>query len=410
MKKITLLAFACAMLMAPAAVNAQEVTYVEDPAQGYLFNRMQDNWFVEAEGGAGVMMSKYDKHAKFGDRIGLKGNLAVGKWFYPLWGARFGGEFEQLKGATPAYFESVLGYRNEIAKDGFHKQQFNNIGAFGDLMFNLTNWVMGYKPGRFYNAVLYGGMGIHWVYSRELQNDDKGDWKYSANEGKESRNFSFRAGLLNTFRVSNHVNILLDLRFDEMQEHVDGWNAGKSWNEIPSVLVGLSYKFNKTEWNAPVVPVCPEIKYTDAYVDDLRAKLEAANQNIANLKQQLDECRNRKAPEPAPVAEAPLATVYFPINVSKVVGVQQKVVDAVGEVMKNESNNYVLTGWADNYTGNKTINTRLRKERVASVKKMLVKKGIDAGRLDAQINDGELTNYGAKAASLDRAVTINRAK
>ena len=253
-------------------------------------------------------------------------------------------------------------------------------------------------------------MGIHWVYSRELQNDDKGDWKYSANEGKESRNFSFRAGLLNTFLVSNHVNILLDLRFDEMQEHVDGWNAGKSWNEIPSVLVGLSYKFNKTEWNAPVVPVCPEIKYTDAYVDDLRAKLEAANQNIANLKQQLDECRNRKAPEPAPVAEAPLATVYFPINVSKVVGVQQKVVDAVGEVMKNESNNYVLTGWADNYTGNKTINTRLRKERVASVKKMLVKKGIDAGRLDAQINDGELTNYGAKAASLDRAVTINRAK
>ena len=91
MKKITLLAFACAMLMAPAAVNAQEVTYVEDPAQGYLFNRMQDNWFVEAEGGAGVMMSKYDKHAKFGDRIGLKGNLAVGKWFSPLWGARFGG-------------------------------------------------------------------------------------------------------------------------------------------------------------------------------------------------------------------------------------------------------------------------------------------------------------------------------
>ena len=84
MKKITLLAFACAMLMAPAAVNAQEVTYVEDPAQGYLFNRMQDNWFVEAEGGAGVMMSKYDKHAKFGDRIGLKGNLAVGKWFSPL--------------------------------------------------------------------------------------------------------------------------------------------------------------------------------------------------------------------------------------------------------------------------------------------------------------------------------------
>ena len=55
MKKITLLACACAMFLAPA-VNAQEVQYVEDPAQGYIFNRMQDNWFIQAEGGVGVMI------------------------------------------------------------------------------------------------------------------------------------------------------------------------------------------------------------------------------------------------------------------------------------------------------------------------------------------------------------------
>ena len=78
--------------------------------------------------------------------------------------------------------------------------------------------------------------------------------------------------------------------------------------------------------------------------------------------------------------------------------------------MKNENNNYILTGWADNYTGNDKINTRLRKNRVAGVKKALVSKGIASERLDAQINDGNLTNYGAKCASLDRAVTINRAK
>ena len=91
MKKITLLAFACAMFFAPAAVNAQEVTYVEDPAQGYIFNRFQDNWFIEAEGGAGVMLSTWDRVGKFKDRIGWKANLAVGKWFSPIIGLRIGG-------------------------------------------------------------------------------------------------------------------------------------------------------------------------------------------------------------------------------------------------------------------------------------------------------------------------------
>lgn len=408
MKKITLLAFACAMLMAPAAVNAQEVTYVEDPAQGYLFNRMQDNWFIQAEGGAGVMFSQYDKHAKFGDRVGWKGNLFVGKWFSPILGLRFGGEFNQMKGATPAdYRDGALGWRHKVLKDGFHQQQFNNVGLAGDVLFNLTNWICGYKPGRIYNAIAYVGADMHWVYSRQIQNDDKGDWKYAANEGSKSRNYAIRAGLLNTFSVSKHVDILLDLRFDEMQEHVDGY--AKTWTEYPSVLLGLSYKFNKTDWNAPVTAVCPPIKYTDEYVQDLRNKLEAANANIANLKKQLDDCLNRK-PETVEQDEAPLATVYFPINVDKIVGVQKNVVDAVSEVMKNENNNYVLTGWADNYTGNDKINTRLRKGRVASVKDALVKNGVAADRLDAQINDGNLTNYGAKSASLDRAVTIVRAK
>ena len=89
-------------------------------------------------------------------------------------------------------------------------------------------------------------------------------------------------------------------------------------------------------------------------------------------------------------------------------GVQRNVLDAVAEVMKNENRNYLLTGWADNYTGNDNINVRLRKGRVATVKNELINKGIAEGRLETQINNGELTDYGPKCASLDRAVTIQR--
>ena len=113
-----------------------------------------------------------------------------------------------------------------------------------------------------------------------------------------------------------------------------------------------------------------------------------------------------------PAGDAPLATVYFPINVSKIVGVQNDVVDAVANVMLSESKNYQLTGWADNYTGNNQINTRLRKDRVATVKKALVGKGVAENRLDTQIDDRNRpdVDFGPKSAPLSRAVTIVRAK
>ena len=105
-----------------------------------------------------------------------------------------------------------------------------------------------------------------------------------------------------------------------------------------------------------------------------------------------------------------MATIYYPIGKSKITGVNTKLVNAVANLMKESDKNYVLTGWADNYTGSDKINAKLRKDRVNGVKKALVKKGVKADRLDAQINDGNLTKFGAKSASLDRAVTINEAK
>ncbi len=417
MKKITLLAFACAMFFAPAAVNAQEVTYVEDPAQGYIFNRFQDNWFIEAEGGAGVMLSTWDRVGKFKDRIGWKANLAVGKWFSPIIGLRIGGEINKMRGfANTRAANGALGLRIDNKKtltEGCTYQNFNNIGGFGDVLINLTNWWCGYKPNRFYNAVVYAGMGVHWVFERE-GNTAKGKYKYNGGKEGHSRNFSARAGLLNEFRLSKHVNLLLDLRFDLMQEHVDG-HGQRTWIEYPSALLGLQYKFNKTEWNAPVVPVCnqPVVIDNSAELEALRQKLAQANAKIADLEYQLAECLKKIKPvDPNTVVtkSGPLATIYYPIGKSNITPVQMEVVNAVAEVMKAEDKNYVLTGWADNYTGNDAINIKLRHDRVNGVKNTLVKKGIDAGRLAAETNNENLVNLGPQCAPLGRAVTIERAE
>ena len=362
MKKITLMALACAMFMVPSVASAQEVTYVEDPAQGYTFNRFQDNWFIEALGGAGVMMSTWDKELKFGDRIGWKGNLFVGKWFSPIIGVRVGGEFNQMKGAVNLHETAwaIMGLRRDqpvSGKANVYQQQFNNIGVAGDVMINVTNWWCGYRPGRVYNAIPYVGFSHHWAVYRTDENS-KGDWAY-AGEKKENgkkryaRNHSGRAGLLNTFRLGEHVNLLLDLRFDLMQEHVDG-HGQRTWIEYPSALLGLSYKFNKTEWTAPIVPVCPTYKCTDAECDNLTARLAAADRKIADLERQLKACLD----------------------------------------------------------GKKEINTRLRKDRVATVKNALVKKGVADSRLNTQIDDRNRpdADFGPKSAPLSRAVTIVRNK
>lgn len=417
MKKITLLAFACAMFFAPAAVNAQEVTYVEDPAQGYIFNRFQDNWFIEAEGGAGVMLSTWDRVGKFKDRLGWKANFAVGKWFSPIIGLRIGGEINKMRGfANTRAANGALGLRIDNKKtltEGCTYQNFNNIGGFGDVLINLTNWWCGYKPNRVYNAVVYAGMGVHWVFERE-GNTAKGKYKYNGGKEGHSRNFSARAGLLNEFRLSKHVNLLLDLRFDLMQEHVDG-HGQRTWIEYPSALLGLQYKFNKTEWNAPVVPVCnqPVVIDNSAELEALRQKLAQANAKIADLEYQLAECLKKIKPvDPNTVVtkSGPLATIYYPIGKSNITPVQMEVVNAVAEVMKAEDKNYVLTGWADNYTGNDAINIKLRHDRVNGVKNTLVKKGIDAGRLAAETNNENLVNLGPQCAPLGRAVTIERAE
>ena len=410
MKKSFLLAALCALFLAPS-VTAQEVTYVEDPSQGYLFNRFKDNWFIMLEAGPGIMMTPDDKVLSFGKRIGFDGQLTFGKWFSPIAGARIGVNAYNGKGATIGYLDGQIGMRYDIRYassdpkyqgNSLYGQRFWQVGPVADFMLNLTNWWCGYHPGRKYNAIFYAGLGGFFALHREYGGE--GDWCNS-----RWNNFGFRFGLLNTFRLSNHWDFLLDIKCTGIQEHFDGFDT-QMCNMHVGVLAGFAYKFNKTEWNAPITAVCPTWKYTDAEGDALAARLQAAEAKIADLEKQLRDCLNRKPEVVKEVEKAPLAIVYYPIGKSTITGHNVKVVNAVAEVMKANDTNYTLTGWADNYTGNDKINTKLRKNRVNGVKKALVKKGVAEGRLDAQINDGNRTNFGAKCASLDRAVTIEEAK
>lgn len=403
MKK-SLLALACSLFLGQGmlAQTAQEITYVEDPSQGYLFNRFKDNWFVTAEGGINIFFSPNDVYRDWKDRWSPAASLYVGKWFSPIVGGRLGVSWLKVKGLSE--IANTHGVLQGETVNGHYKQKFNHVGPVADMMLNMTNWICGYKPGRIYNLSIYGGAGVYFTYARQYEQDGSSSYKNT-----KDNVLAVRAGIINSFNVSKQVQISLDLRFTAIDNHED--EVGNSWNKTSydaAAFLGVTYLFNKREWNAPIVPVCPEPENCDA----LRARLQAADARIADLESQLKACLERPVEvveEPAP--KLPLATIYFPINVSKLTASDVRVVNAVAEVMKsNPDTKYVVTGWADNYTGNDRINTNLRKNRAASVEKQLLKAGVDASQFSTTINNGNLVDMGEKFVSLDRATTIQEAE
>lgn len=394
MKKATLLAAACALFVGAQSLAAQEpaegVTYVSDPSQGYLVNGMTDNWFITVEGGANVDLGSWGRVQDFTDRIAPAASIYAGKWFSPVFGGRFGVNWTQFKGIATG--PDFLGATND--KVGrFYKMKTNEIGPVFDLMINLTNWWCGYKPGRVYNATLYVGAGGYASLD--------GDW----NDGKDWIT-AVRAGLINSFNLSEQVALNLDLRWTGHDALLNGTH-GNGTNHNLAAFLGLTYKFKDREWAAPVVPVYPEPENCDP----LRERLRAANDRIDQLEAALRDCQNRPV-ETIVTKVGPLATVYYPIGVSRLSRENKRVVVAIANQMNSDEyagKKFNLTGWADNYTGTEAINARLRAKRAEGVVNVLVQNGVDASRLNVVENNGNRV-AGEESVSLSRAVTIEEAE
>lgn len=367
---------------------AQEVTYVEDPSQGVLLNKFENNWFITVDGGVGVYFSKYDQHRKFTDRFAPAADIYVGKWFSPVIALRAGASWMQNKGLANGIVPGVL--VDEFRPDGFYKTKYNQVGPAFDAMINLTNWWCGYKPGRVYNAIGYVGAGAYFTLDH--------DW-----ENLHDTNIFGRVGLINSFNVSKRVALSLDIRYTFFDGHQDEVIAPKDKiNSSLNAYLGVTFNLGKTNWSAPVVPVCPPAENCDA----LRARLSAAEARVADLERQLQDCLNRK-PEVVEAEPEALATIYFPIGVSRLTREDKNIVNAVADVLKADtSKKYDVKGYADTYTGTDAINNRLRDQRAGNVVKQLISRGVSADQVKAIPVQGNLHGDNEALVSLDRCAVI----
>ena len=354
-----------------------------------VLNSFKDNWMISLEGGADFSLGRFDSNASFGKRIAPVFGLNVEKWFSPVIGLRLGADYYGIKGA--ALWGN--GLSGEMLDNTYYKQSYGLIVPGLDVMGDLASLFCGYRE-RVYSPILYVGMSVPVGISGE------GDIPSWANMG-------MRGGLLNRFRLSDAWAINLDLRFDVLETTVSNeGNHGKAF----SALVGVTYKFKDRGWKSPEIPVVAPVvgKYSDAEGDALVAQLRDANRKIANLEQQLAECKNRPA-EKVVEEPAPVVTVYYNINSSELQSKDRVVLRAVAKAIKaNEGKKYVITGYADSETGTAAFNAKLRKARAERVYDALVSYGVNPDQLEQKTSDAKLDRFGSYI--LDRAATISPAE
>ena len=354
-----------------------------------VLNSFKDNWMISLEGGADFSLGRFDSNASFGKRIAPVFGLNVEKWFSPIIGLRLGADYYGIKGA--ALWGN--GLSGEMLDNTYYKQSYGLIVPGLDVMGDLASLFCGYRE-RVYSPILYVGMSVPVGISGE------GDIPSWANMG-------MRGGLLNRFRLSDAWAINLDLRFDVLETTVSNeGNHGKAF----SALVGVTYKFKDRGWKSPEIPVVAPVvgKYSDAEGDALVAELRDANRKIANLEQQLAECKNRPA-EKVVEEPAPVVTVYYNINSSELQSKDRVVLRAVAKAIKaNEGKKYVITGYADSETGTAAFNAKLRKARAERVYDALVSYGVNPDQLEQKTSDAKLDRFGSYI--LDRAATISPAE
>ena len=342
----------------------------------YESNKFWDNWFIGA--GAGV-------NATFGSSMnfnigGLAVDVNVGKWLTPTFGLRAG--YRGIQNGI----DLKDGLRTAI-KDGEWNQHFFHV----DAMWNMFESIDGYKETRFYNLIPYAQFGL-----LKLTGNAK-DTEYGAG-----------AGLLNTFRLGERVDLFVDVNYVLTRGEIYQVN-GKKYANLLAATAGLIFNLGKTNFDrhSSITPVVVPLPFTLDQYNALQDRVNALEAENAALKNEIAALK-AKTPDVVykDVAVATPATLYFDSNSAKLSVREKAHLDYyIENVLANTSNKVTVYGHADKKTGTEAINNRIAGKRAETVKNYLVSKGVDEARIEV-VNEGANNNLFDTPYQLNRCVVI----
>jgi len=393
MKKILLIA---AALFVGAVSFAQETNL---DAEGnkvfgpYETNAFKDNWFVDF--GAGIQWST--TNLGFSQGIGWAGNVNVGKWFTPEWGARAGVRF----GTSPLDFDGGI-----LDVNGF---QFWKA----DFLVNLSNLFGGYSSTRKWNFTVPVGFGLVMAYDSQTTNFLKGNKEFGA-----------EAGLLTSYAFSKKFALNCELSTILNKEAAFAINQPHNSGRIPFILfptltIGGVYNFDRADWtrkSSTVAAYAAAVAAAEAAAAQAKAAADAAKaaanaqqekaaQEVEQVKEELAVAQNQSNYDG--LFDEPIIA-YFQIGKSTLSTLEKEHVKYVAKnlIARGENVKFTLSGNADSKTGSAKRNQQLSEQRAAYVYKLMTEElGIDGSRFTVKANGG---NDIFDSPELNRAVIIEK--
>lgn len=220
--------FLVAAIVSLAAVSVHAQTESDSTEVRTNNEEVRNNWFVSASAGPQILFSDHDKQINFGRRISPALDIAVGKWFKPWVGARLMYSGLSVKGATQNGAHTTGEDIKEKPQSGYwlEYQKFNMYHIHADALFDLTNVFDEYNPERFYNCIVYAGIGVAGTGEEPTSTSVAGDF-----------------GVLNTFRLNQNWGLNVDLRGILVSDSFDGEEGGRS-EGLLNLTIGVTYTFD----------------------------------------------------------------------------------------------------------------------------------------------------------------------
>lgn len=364
------------MVLAFAGVSvagmAQDNEAVPEMKYSVATNSFWSNWFIQAnlvgsafyggqENNEDIKAMDLSKSPLKGFRNNLGFSVALGKWFTPSIGLR--------TKVNAAWGRTVVGDDKEV--------NANKYWTLNEqVLFNFSNMFCGYNEARVWNLIPYIGAGV----GRSMSYN-----RYA---------MGLNAGLLNTFRVSKHLAVNLDLSYGAYESQFDGcgnttedFNKLSNTDRIFNVEVGLTYNLGKAKWSkTPDVEALRAL--SQGQIDALNAQLADAQSENSKLRDMVASQKETSSQTVKEMASAPVS-VFFNIGKSRIASKKdlQNVKDLVA-VAKENNSKITVTGYADSKTGSADFNQKLSQKRADVVANALVNMGVSRDNIEVVAEGG----------------------
>lgn len=372
-----------------AFAQTEEVSVVKEKTR-WVTNGFWDNMYMGVGGGAQLYYGEMSTSASFKDRVTPEVSLEIGKWVAPGWGWRLKANGWELKSFVS---DKTARYRTGDKVDGMMEQKWNYYNLHGDFMFDLMSIFGTYNPKRVYSLIPYVGVGLAYG---------------------ENKNYALagNAGIINRFRLSNAVDLNLEIQGTLLPDKFDGVAYGKPIDGILGATLGITYKFKQRDFQ-PYDAMCPvALAMMNDQVNQLRGQLAACEDQNSKLASALAACKSQKPTVQQIIesGEIPYTTVLFVINKAVVRPDQMLALSNAAEMMKkNPDKTYTVVGYADKQTGTSEYNMLLSEKRANAVAKVLVDEfGVNPSQLKVTWDGSNVQPFTKEA--WNRVVIVEQAK